>query len=373
MCRIARTVGMGLGLLLAASGASAGDGAIEINGVAAAAGGVTPGDAPGFPVSLSRPGRYVLTGDLELGSPGTTAIELLADGITLDLNDFTIRGVVACTAGSPTSCTPSGSGVGIVGAAAYSVVRRGRVLGMGNDCIRLGTAARVEGLLVAECGDEGVEVGLFADVRDTTSIDVAGDGIVVGGSARVRDSQAFGSGGFGIRTTSHAIVAGNQVAANGSGGLWVVDGVVRENSVVGNGGSGVLVEGSAVVLGNLVGNNGGNGVAGLVGGRADSVVVAQNALVGNEFTGASSVNDLLAVQNLIARNQGGVACAEIPGVADTCVVLENAILANEGLGISGPSLHPISSNVISGNGVDATGAGLLEFGTNVCGPDTTCP
>src|SRR5271156_5439677 len=42
------------------------DGVIEINQASAKAGGVTPGDTPLFPVTLSQPGSYRLTGNLDV-------------------------------------------------------------------------------------------------------------------------------------------------------------------------------------------------------------------------------------------------------------------------------------------------------------------
>jgi hypothetical protein len=64
----------GAALLLAATlvplpGAAV-DGVIEINQSRALAGGVTPGDAPGFPVTISARGSYRLTGNLDLTAPG---------------------------------------------------------------------------------------------------------------------------------------------------------------------------------------------------------------------------------------------------------------------------------------------------------------
>ncbi len=38
------------------------DGQIAITQARAMAGGVTPGDAPGFPVTITQPGSYVLSG-----------------------------------------------------------------------------------------------------------------------------------------------------------------------------------------------------------------------------------------------------------------------------------------------------------------------
>jgi len=63
---------------------------IRIDQASAKAGDVTPGDAPGFPVTITRPGSYRLTSNLR--SPSAVAIQIDADGVTLDLNGFAIIG-----------------------------------------------------------------------------------------------------------------------------------------------------------------------------------------------------------------------------------------------------------------------------------------
>ena len=61
------------------------DGVIEVNQARAIAGGVTAGDTPGFPVTLSREGSYRLTGNLGVGNADTTAILVTSGDVTIDL------------------------------------------------------------------------------------------------------------------------------------------------------------------------------------------------------------------------------------------------------------------------------------------------
>ena len=65
-------------------------GVVLITQAKALAGDVTPGDAPGFPVSITRPGSYRLTSNLR--SPSSLAIEIAADNVSLNLNGFSIIG-----------------------------------------------------------------------------------------------------------------------------------------------------------------------------------------------------------------------------------------------------------------------------------------
>jgi hypothetical protein len=72
------------------AGASApSDGVITIDQAKALAGGITAGDDPGFPVTLSTPGSYRLSGNLSTPA-GTHGILIASPGVTLDLNGFTL-------------------------------------------------------------------------------------------------------------------------------------------------------------------------------------------------------------------------------------------------------------------------------------------
>src|SRR3954453_1870412 len=78
-----------LAVMLAAIPAAAADGEILINQAKVNAGGITPGDTAGFPATLSRPGRYKLSGNLAVPSGGL-GIQVTANEVTIDLNGFTI-------------------------------------------------------------------------------------------------------------------------------------------------------------------------------------------------------------------------------------------------------------------------------------------
>src|SRR5512140_1214692 len=70
----------------------AADGVILIDQKAALSGKVTPLDTAGFPVTISEPGSYRLSGNLTVADAASTAIQITADNVTLDLNGFTISG-----------------------------------------------------------------------------------------------------------------------------------------------------------------------------------------------------------------------------------------------------------------------------------------
>jgi hypothetical protein len=120
-------------VLGAAMRASAIDGVVLIDQNKALAGAVTPGDAPGFPVTLSVPGSYKLAGNLVVPNENTTAIAITADNVTLDLNGFVIQGPTACDAAAHT-CVPTGTGDGIDFRDRFAIsILNGSIKGMGHN------------------------------------------------------------------------------------------------------------------------------------------------------------------------------------------------------------------------------------------------
>jgi hypothetical protein len=131
------------------------DGVILIDQNKAMAGNVTPGDAPGFPATISQSGSYRLSGNLTVPNADTTAIQIITDNVTLDLNGFTIKGPTVCTSttisGPVTSCSPTGLGLGIIARGADSLflldnitILNGTIRGMGSNGIFVGRASRIE-------------------------------------------------------------------------------------------------------------------------------------------------------------------------------------------------------------------------------------
>lgn len=98
----------------------------------ALAGGALPGDAPGFPITISQPGSYKLTGNLAVPA-NTTAIDITVPGVTLDMNGFSIIGPVKCVTGAAgaTLCTAARNNFGtpLLQAVDQAVIRNGTVQG----------------------------------------------------------------------------------------------------------------------------------------------------------------------------------------------------------------------------------------------------
>ncbi len=153
-----------------------------------------------FPIEIKARGSYRLIGNLKVLSPNKTAIDITAVGpVTIDLNGFAILGPAVCS-GTPATCAPAGSGIGINGGPQSIVsVFNGTVTGMGGTGISLGGMARV---------------------RDVSAIGNGGSGIITGANSVVSDSGASSNGADGIAPGANSVVTGCAASANGGTGIY---------------------------------------------------------------------------------------------------------------------------------------------------------
>ena len=230
------------------------DGVVLIDPSRVRNGNITPGDVPGFPVTISQAGSYRLAGNLAVADTQTTAIEITADNVTLDLNGFSISGPNACTA-NPTRCTLSGQGVGIhagsfsPGIVAPNGVRvmNGTVRGMGFHGVRLmGEGTAVERVHTTDNGGPGIVVG-NGSVIDCSAVLNGGAGII---GWIVRDSISANNSSIGIFIRPGGVATGNTAYSNGSDGISMTNGTVNGNTANNNIGFGI----SATCPGSIVGN-----------------------------------------------------------------------------------------------------------------------
>ena len=217
--------------LLVALPAMAIDGTTLIDQNKAYAGCVTPGDAPGFPITISRPGSYRLTSNLTVPDADTTAIEVAADHVTIDLNGFAILGPVDCIATLP-ACAGTGSGSGVVTVPLGQQASR-----RANISIRNGT---IQGM-----GAHGVQ--LFGDAIVIDNVSARGNGLsgidlapgARAGASIVRHSMAHYNALNGISVRTGAIT-GSSTLRNGNHGMVLSFGFASFNLSVANHGTGFV-------------------------------------------------------------------------------------------------------------------------------------
>ncbi len=259
----------------------AAEGVTLINQQKAMAGSVTPGDGPGFPVTISKPGSYRLTGNLTVADANTTGILITADHVTLDLNGFGIIGPGLCTDNfeAPPTCQTPGTGLGIrasadQGGGPRSVrVQNGFVRGMGLDGILL-------------TGDGSMVQNVSADGN-------AQDGFIVNGS--VIESSA---------------------TANGLSGIFAV--TVRDSFATANVNTGIQLDGSAgVASGDRSSLNGGAGI------NAPNATVTGSTVSLNKGVGITTTCPSSIVNNTIVANAGGTITTN--NDPSSCVLVNNSV------------------------------------------------
>jgi len=212
--------------------AAAIDGEVLLTQAKALNGGITPGDTPGYPITLSRPGTYKLAGNLS-ASARKNGIQVTTHDVTIDFAGFRLHGgAVANNAivSSQNSLTIKGGMIslfrfnGIQGTGPFWIIDDMRVVFNGEDGISGRDAARqwmITNSQVVENGRQGI--------------------LILGAANRalVQDNVVNGNGGIGI-FVEHGHVEGNMVSGNGhapdsfGSGVSVFDGSVVGNTITDN-------------------------------------------------------------------------------------------------------------------------------------------
>jgi len=226
--------------------------------------------AGGFPYSIAATGSYKLSGNLM--APGTTAINIFATNVTLDLNGFTI------------GCTGCSGVPGINSTGIGTTIRNGKVNGfVGSSSLPYGinlqaTEAKVDHVTVTNNG-VGINVG--------TGVELI-----------VTDSSVTGNTTIGINcaTPSTLTLSSSKISTNGLDGVVVSSALITGNTISGNGFAfpnlrgGILVSTFASVTNNLIIGNAVFGIAG-TSGATPSVGFGMNSFFGNsvDVSGSATV------------------------------------------------------------------------------------
>ena len=191
-------------------------------------------------MTISEPGSYRLSGNLVLPNRSTTAIEITASDVTVDLNGFAIL-APECPGPPCSSFTTHGIATGSGTTPRFNItIRNGTFRHMAGDGVALsGNAHVVEYLHVRNSGASGISI-------------VEGES---GGSSIVQHSTLQANGAFGVRLLRGA-VRNNVVSGNGSTGIAVSEGSVAHNVATGNlAGIVMSPNGGAGAFGNVLRDN----------------------------------------------------------------------------------------------------------------------
>jgi hypothetical protein len=232
--------------LLFAAPAAAVDGEILIDQAKVNAGGITPDDTPGFPATLSKSGRYKLSGNLRVSTP-TSAILVTADDVTIDLNGFTIF-----------SNPPGAAGTGVFALTSTKGLR-----------VMNGTITGFGGFGVTNRQNEAGQFAVLENMRIVSNGAATNSaGVFLGARSRIRNSTIADNQGGNVLCLQDCLLEGNIVAGSGNGaGISMNGGTALGNVIVSNKFLGLQGDAKQLGYGNniLLGNNsGGSQVGGAV-------------------------------------------------------------------------------------------------------------
>jgi hypothetical protein len=365
-------------LFILASPALATDGALEINQSCAESAGCFPGDIAGFPVQITSPGSYTLTGNLSVSGADTSGIIVEADDVTVDLNGFQVAGPGTCTDFGPSIACSSGTGRGIEAQsqARGTQVRNGAVRGF-EFGVTLNDGSIVEGLTSSDNSRVGIVVNSGSVIGCTATTN--GVNGITANSSSVTQSQASNNGASGIAVNGGSAI-GNVVHENGGDGIRssVGQSSIHDNVSNTNWGFGIRcgilggatgdTQDGCIIAGNAVRFNQAGGIVG-----RDAVAVRSNTIISNQGDGivlrfAANVDG-----NTVFKNTGnGIS------VNSSSTVIDNTMRVNGGFGLFFlGSQSAYRGNTISVNTGGTVGFGVgntaVDTGQNLCNGSLTCP
>ena len=300
------------------------DGVTIIDQEGATTGNVTPGDLPGFPVSITQPGSYKLSTNLTGNNTSLGIISVEASNVTLDLNGFTITG-------------PGRDGVFMKSTLQHSniTVLNGSISGMSRDGI----------LLVNFIGP-----GIAAQIDRVKSSHNGRIGIWVGENSTVANSTAGYNGTTGIQSGE--------------------DNTVKNNIVYNNGSAGIFAEKGNIIKGNTARNNQESGIH-----ARNNSVITHNTSTGNQTSGILADTGCTLSFNTATINNIGF------NVARGSTIISNTARNNANYGLqhntsfAGGTIgyaHNVFDENNNGNSNPQVNGGV-EIGANICGDNSTCP
>jgi hypothetical protein len=217
--RILNATALGSLLVLVVAGpAHAVDGVIEINQARVKAGGGH------FPFMITQPGSYRLTSNLDVtetaarmtgvAAENTTAIQVTADDVTIDLNGFMIKGPCVLPLSGIAPCSPTGSGKGIDASAQTGVaVMNGILRGMGSSGVFLGPQSQAEKVRALSNGFRGIQADTVANCTANDN----GDTGITGMSVATCVASRNGNIGIGATTVTGCTADGNSINITANG------------------------------------------------------------------------------------------------------------------------------------------------------------
>ena len=178
--------------------------------------------SPGFLMVIDEPGTYRLAENVVVADADTTAIEINADNVTIDLNGLSILGPAHCSP-PPVSCLPTGTGNGVHAVNRDNiVVTNGRIQGMGRFGIYLELrTVRIDKVNLVGNGAGGAV--FFGGVISDSIVESNGGAGVFGLDIAVNRSVMRGNQSFGLEAYGRSVYSDSRLCGNSQNAAQVND------------------------------------------------------------------------------------------------------------------------------------------------------
>jgi hypothetical protein len=217
----------------------------------------TPGDADSS-FKITQPGSYYLVGNLQ-GASGKSGIEVIATGVTIDLNGFSMTGVAGSLggiraveeAGQVRDLTirngriASFGGAGIDTAVTPNLeVQHMRIVSCSGGGVKGASRARISQCHISDMGSaQAVSVGLGGIVTDCNFV-LVGSGVVAIDNLLMRDCSIVGASDFGVDAGENANIQRLSVDSATDGAIRVGAGSIVSGCSVKGSNNGITVTGN---------------------------------------------------------------------------------------------------------------------------------
>ena len=190
----------------------------------------TPIKASDLPMTINTPGSYYLAENITTATGG---IDILANGVSLDLSGFTLAG---------------GTGDGIYIEANNVSVTNGTVSGWDNSGVNGQEASNsiFTNLRLYNNGNDGLSAGHGSVIKDCMSRDNTNTGITGENGVVVSNCIAYSNSNDGIRVANDAIVRGCTALQNTNDGIQIRYRCLIENNTLNSNGTGIHVFTSSI-------------------------------------------------------------------------------------------------------------------------------
>lgn len=222
---------------------------------------------PSLPFEINESGSYYLTENLNHTSVDTSAIQINADNVTIDLAGYSIIG--------PGSSSGTGNNGIYMNGRKNVEIRNGTITNFGNNGIweentgNIATGHRIIGVRVLANGNAGISLNSKKNIiKDCTISDNSfsssdsGSGIICYDASIITDNVIYNNSYYsGIIATNGCIISGNNISKNGFGIRTFHGCSIIGNSCYRNGDCGILALGNGnVIKGNTLLENVINGI-----------------------------------------------------------------------------------------------------------------